>query len=60
MMNSPGQKVPNRVLEKSGGIAPESMKRLSQSGSNAQVWMCLVVKVKCIHIHAHRTRWMGG
>ena len=25
---------------------PEGMKRLSQSGNNTQVWMCLVVKVK--------------
>ena len=27
-------------------IAPEEMKRLSQSGNNAQFWICLVVKVK--------------
>ena len=60
MMNSPGQKVPNMVLEKSRGIAPKGMKRLSQSGSKSQVWMCLVVKVKYIHIHAHTTKWMGG
>ena len=32
------------VLEKSKEIAPEGMK--SQSGNNAQLWMCLVVKVK--------------
>ena len=31
---------------KSGAIAREVMKRLSQSGNNAQQWMCLVVKVK--------------
>ena len=34
---------------KSGGkslIAPERMKRLGQSGNDAQLWMCLVVKVK--------------
>ena len=34
---------------KSGGqllIAPERMKWLGQSGNNAQLWMCLVVKVK--------------
>ena len=30
----------------SGEITPEGMKRLSQSGHNAQLWMCLVVKVK--------------
>ena len=27
-------------------IAPEGMKMLRQSGNNAQLWMCLVVKVK--------------
>ena len=27
------------VLEKSREIAPEGLKRLSQSGNNAQVWM---------------------
>ena len=34
------------ILEKKGEIAPEGMKRLSQSGKNAQLWMCPVVKVK--------------
>ena len=34
------------LLEKSGDIAPEGMKRLSQSRNNAQLWLCLVVKVK--------------
>ena len=34
------------LLEKSGEMAPEEMKRLSQSGHSAQLWMCLVVKVK--------------
>ena len=27
-------------------MAPERMKRLSQRGKDAQLWMCLVVKVK--------------
>ena len=27
-------------------IAPEGMKRLSQSGNDAQLWMCVVVKIK--------------
>ena len=36
----------NMLLEKSREIAPEGMKRLSQSGNNAQLWMCLMVKVK--------------
>ena len=34
------------LLEKSGEIAPERMKRLRQSGTGAQLWRCLVVKVK--------------
>ena len=27
-------------------LDPEEMKRLSQSGNNAQLWMCLEMKVK--------------
>ena len=45
----PGRKISNMLVGKSGGqflIAPERMKRLSQGGNNAQLWMCLVVKVK--------------
>ena len=37
------------LLEKSRGqllIAPEGMKQLGQSRNDAQLWMCLVVKVK--------------
>ena len=34
------------LLEKSEEITPEEMKRLRQSGNNAQMWMCLVVTVK--------------
>ena len=34
------------LLGKSREIAPERMKRLSKSRNNAQVWMCLVMKVK--------------
>ena len=37
---------PNMLMEKSREIAPEGMKRLSQSGDNAQLWMSLMVKVK--------------
>ena len=33
------------LLEKSREIAPERMKRLGQSRNNAQLWMCLVVKI---------------
>ena len=31
--------MPNVLLEKNGEIAPERMKRLSQSENNAQLWM---------------------
>ena len=37
------------ILGKSGGqllTAPVRMKHLGQSGNDAQLWMCLVVKVK--------------
>ena len=34
------------LLEKSGEIAPGRMKRLNQSRNNAQLFICLVVKVK--------------
>ena len=45
-MNSPGRQVSNMLLEKSREIAPEGKKSVRQSGNNAQLWMCLVVKVK--------------
>ena len=48
-MSPPGQKVSNMLLGKSGGqlrIAPERMKRLSQSGNSTQLRMYLVMKVK--------------
>ena len=38
--------VPNMLLENSGEIVQEGMKRLSQSGNNFQLWMFLVAKVK--------------
>ena len=34
------------LLEKSGQIAPKGMKKLSQRGNDAQLWICLVMKVK--------------
>ena len=34
------------LLQKSGEFIPERMKRLGQSRNDAQLWMCLVVKVK--------------
>ena len=45
-MNSPAWKMPDMLLEISGEITPERMKRQSQSGNNTQLWMCLVVKEK--------------
>ena len=56
-MSPPGQKVSNMLLGKSREqllIAPERMKRLGQSGNDAQSWMRLVVKVKP---DAVRTIW---
>ena len=43
-MSAPGQKVSNRLLGKNGEIAPGRMKRLGQTGNDAQLWMCLEVK----------------
>ena len=34
------------VTGEDGERAPEGVKRLRQSGSDAQLWICLVVKVK--------------
>ena len=48
-MSPPGEKVSNMLLGKSRRqlqIAPERMKWLGQSGDDAHLWMCLVVKVK--------------
>ena len=44
------------LLENSREITPEGMKRLSQSGNNTHLWMCLVVKVKfdAVRIILHR------
>ena len=39
-------KVSDMLLGKSGEISPERMKRMGQSRNDAQVLMCLVVKVK--------------
>ena len=43
-INAPGQYMPNMLLEKSGEIAPEGRKRLSQSGNNTLLWMWLVIE----------------
>ena len=34
------------LLEKSGEITPEKMKRCSQSKNNAQLWIGLILEVK--------------
>ena len=45
-MNSPGQWVPNMVLEISGEITPERMKACSQSKNDTQLWMGLVIEAR--------------
>ena len=45
-MNSPGWYVPNMLLENSGEIAPERMKRLSQSKNHTQLWIGLVMEAR--------------
>ena len=45
----PGWKVSSMLLGKGGEqllTPPGKMKQLGQSGNDAQLWMCLVVKVK--------------
>ena len=45
-MNSQGQYLPNMLLEKSGEITSERMKRQSQSKNNTDLWMRWVMEVK--------------
>ena len=48
-VSPPDQKMSNMLLGKSEGqllIAPVRLQQLGQSGKNAQLWMCLVVKEK--------------
>ena len=45
-MSPSGQQESNMLPGMSGERAPKGMKRLGQGGNNAQLWMCLVVKVK--------------
>ena len=45
-MNSPGKKMSNMLLEISGEITPERIKRRSQSKNNIQLWMLLVTEAK--------------
>ena len=53
-MSSRGQKVSDRLLGKNGEIAPERMKRLGQSGKDAQLWMYLEVKSDAVQTILHR------
>ena len=39
--------MPSMLLEKSGEITPERMKRRSQSENSIQLWMWLVMEVRC-------------
>ena len=53
---------PNMLLEENGEIAPERMKRLSQSRNDTQLWMCLVVNVKSDSVKnniAQESRMLG-
>ena len=45
-MNCPGWQVPNKLLEMSGEITLERMKRQSQSKNNIQLWMWLVIEAR--------------
>ena len=45
-MNSAGRQVPHKLLEKSGEISSERMKRWSQSENNIQLGILLVMEVK--------------
>ena len=38
--------MPNMLLDNSGEVTPERMKRQSQGKNNTQVWMWLVMEVK--------------
>ena len=42
----PGSVVPNMLLEISGEITPERMKGWSQSKTNTQLWMRLVIEAR--------------
>ena len=45
-MNNPSRWVPNMLLEISGEIIPERMKRQNQSKNNTQLWMWLEMEIK--------------
>ena len=45
-MNSPGQYVPNMLLDISREITPERMKGQNQSKNNTQLWMAFVIEAR--------------
>ena len=45
-MNSPGRQMPNMLLENSGKVTPERMKKQNQSKNNTQLCIWLVMEVK--------------
>ena len=48
-MSTPGWKVSSLPLKQSGGqslIPQTELEQLGQSGSEAQLWVCLVVKIR--------------
>ena len=45
------------LLEKSGEIAPERMKRLNQSKNNTHLWMCDGSEVQCYKKHCCIETW---
>ena len=58
----PGQKVSSMLLGKSRGqllTAPKRMKRLGQRGNDAQLWVCLVTKVKSDAVKNSTTQETG-
>ena len=55
-MSPPGWKVFDLLPGKSREqllVAPEGMKHLGQSRNDAQLWMCMVMKVKSDTIKTH-------
>ena len=55
-MSLPDQKVYNTLQGKSRGqllIDSERIKWLGQSGNDAQLWMCLGMKVKCNAVYSN-------
>ena len=45
--------MPNMLLDKSGEMTPERMKRQGQSKNNTQLWMWLVMEVKSDDVNSN-------